>query len=496
MGNNRVVIIGAGLGGLQCGYILAKKGLQVTIIEQERIIGGCLQTFSRQRTLFDTGFHYVGALDEGEALHTLFSYFRLMHLPWKRLDSNCFDEVIIGDKSFPFANGHDNFYRVLAEHFPHEKEGLKKYIALLKNTGDHIFERLRPSQDNSLYTTSLFSQSAYGFLTETIQDPLLRKVLSGTSLKMELRADTLPLYTFAQINDSYIRSAWRLQGGGSMIADALAENIKQQGGTIITGTAVSVIEERDGKVCGVKTANGDYYEADYVISNTHPAHTVSLMGESRMMRNIYRKRIQSLPNTFGMFTANILLKKDALPYFNHNIFIHRSDADLWNVQCRNTESVMISLPAPNQDVTYTPSIDLLTPMSWEEVKHWADKPAGKRGEDYVEYKQMKTEQCLRLIEKRLPQLRDAIERVYTSTPLTYQHYTTTSEGCAYGIRKDYNNPMFTVLTPRTPVPGLLQTGQNLNLHGIMGVSMTSLMTCSEVVGLDTIQEELKQYIQN
>ena len=61
-----------------------------------------------------------------------------------------------------------------------------------------------------------------------------------------------------------------------------------------------------------------------------------------------------------------------------------------------------------------------------------------------------------------------------------------------GIRKDYNNPMFTVLTPRTPIPNLLQTGQNLNLHGILGVSMTSFFTCAEILGMDKIVEIINQ----
>lgn len=496
MRQNRVVIIGAGLGGLQCGYILCKKGFDVTILEQDGTIGGCLQTFSRQRTLFDTGFHYVGALDEGQALNRLFHYFDLMSLPWSRLDNDCFDEVVIGDQSFPFANGHDNFCNTLSQYFPAERNNLQRYTATLKEVGDHIFDKLKPSQDNSFYETSLFSKSAHQFLNETIQDPLLRKVLSGTSLKMELCADTLPLYTFAQINDTYIRSAWRLNGGGSLIADKLAQSIIRMGGTIKTHTAVTTIVEKDRQVAGVMTAKGNFYEADWVISNTHPAVTVELVGESAMMRNIYRKRIKSLQNTFGMFTANIVLKKETIPYINRNIFVHKADSDLWRIQCDNTESVMVSLPAPNDNLSYASGIDLLTPMSWQEIEPWVGTPAGRRGEDYVAFKQRKTEQCIALVEKRLPWLRDAIEHIYTSTPLTYNRYTATAEGCAYGIRKDYNNPMMTVLTPRTPIPGLLQTGQNLNLHGIMGVSMTSLLTCAEIVGNDSIQDELKNYIKD
>lgn len=490
MKNNRVVIIGAGLGGLQCGYILAKNGYDVTVLEQERVVGGCLQSFARRGTLFDTGFHYVGALGEGEALNRLFTYFDLMSLPWKKLDADCFDEIVIGDKSYPYAMGHDNFYNTLVEYFPHEREGLKNYIALLKRVGDHIFDNLKLKEGEKSLSNTYFAQSAYKFLTETIQDPILRQVLSGASLKMELKADTLPLYTFAQINDSFIRSSWRLMGGGQQLVDKLAHSIERMGGSVITATAVISIVEKDGRVAGVRADNGNFYEADWVISNVHPALTVSLVEEGSMMRPIYRRRIKSLENTFGMFTANILLKKDTVPYINKNIFVHKADTDMWNVRFDRTESVLVSMPGQPDDVTYSPSIDLLSPMSWQEVVKWADKPAGRRGEDYVTFKQAKTEQCLQLIEHRLPHLRDAIEHIYTSTPLTYHNYTTTNQGCAYGIRKDYDNVIMTMLTPRTPVPGLLQTGQNLNLHGIMGVSMTSLYTCAEILGLETIRKEL------
>jgi len=75
--------------------------------------------------------------------------------------------------------------------------------------------------------------------------------------------------------------------------------------------------------------------------------------------------------------------------------------------------------------------------------------------------------------------------------LSYHNYIASAEGCAYGIRKDFNNPMYTVLTPRTPIPNLLQTGQSLNLHGILGVSMTSFFTCAEILGMETIIKDLQ-----
>ena len=489
MKRNSVIIIGAGLGGLECGYILAKNGMKVTVLEREAQVGGCLQTFRRGSALFDTGFHYVGALDEGESLHTLFSYFGLMNLPWKKLDEDCFDEVVIGENAFAFANKHQRFYERMSSCFPKEREGLKKYVDFLKRVGDHILDSFNRQNDDT-FTNSLFTHSAYEFLNETIQDPLLRKVLSGTSLKMELNAPTLPLYTFAQINDSFIRSAWRLRGGGMQIAEKLVKSIQAMGGEVKIRATVTSIKEEDGKIVGIIVNNEDYMEADWFISSVHPAYTVSLVGESKKIHRIYWNRITNLDNTFGMFTANIRLKPGMLPYLNKNIYVHRSDADLWKVNTLKTESVLVNYSVPEEHSSTAVNIDLLSPMSWNEVKKWANYPVGRRGDDYVAYKEAKAEECIRLVEKRLPYLRGAIDKIFTSSPLSYHSYIASAEGCAYGIRKDYNNPMFTVLTPRTPIPNLLQTGQSLNLHGILGVSMTSFFSCAEILGMETIIKDL------
>lgn len=63
---------------------------------------------------------------------------------------------------------------------------------------------------------ALLGRSAYEYLCSTIKDPLLRQVLSGSFMRMELRK-SLPLYVFAQINNSFIQSAWKLEGGGDQI---------------------------------------------------------------------------------------------------------------------------------------------------------------------------------------------------------------------------------------------------------------------------------------
>ena len=42
--------------------------------------------------------------------------------------------------------------------------------------------------------------------------------------------------------------------------------------------------------------------------------------------------------------------------------------------------------------------------------------------------------------------------------------------------------MMTLLSAKTPIPNLFLTGQSLTLHGLLGVTMTSLFTVSELIG--------------
>ena len=497
-----VAILGGGLGGLQCGYILAKNGLNVCVIEKNPLAGGCLQSFRRRGAgdticEFDTGLHYVGGLDEGQPLNRLFSYFGLLDLPWQKMDPEGFDEVIINGKSYLFANGHNEFAERMTEYFPHEKENILKYTALLKKVGESLPKSLSPKSSEDVYTGSLFAESAHKYLTETIGDPLLREVLSGTSLKMELSRN-LPLYTFAQINNSFIESAYRLQGGGNMVTEKLIEGIEGFGGSVAVNCEVT-------SFAGNKIIINNIHkiEANKIISDLHPAATMNLASESAGIRKVYRSRINRLENTFGMFTANIALKPCTVKYHNRNRYIHklRQGRSLWdasdNYAARPTEMTSVlasyynspdSSPA-NQE--YTDRIDLLTPMSWNEVEQFQQSSVGKRDRRYNELKEAKLEQVLDFVEEQLPQLRGNIERVYTSTPLTYMNYTATAQGSAYGIKKDCSNLMLTLLTPKTPVPNLFLTGQNLNLHGILGVSMTSFFTSAHIIGMENAVKGLE-----
>lgn len=475
------IIIGGGLGGLQCAYVLAKeKKWRVCVLEQNALLGGCLQTFKRGGHLFDTGFHYVGGLAEGEPLNQLFSYFNLLHLPWKRMDSDCFDEIIVKGKSYAFANGHEQFVERLSKEFPHQRENLIRYSEKLQEIGRTIFDKLN-DKGGDFFESPYFTQTAKDFLEETISDEQLRMVLAGASLKMQLD-DQLPLYIFAQINNSFINSAWRIEGGGMQIATSLANDIRKMGGDVFTRQKVTALVETDGRVTQAIVNNGEKcYEADVFISNAHPMRTNEWLESSKGIRKIYRKRIAGIPNSFGIFTVNLLLKENAIRYQNRNQYIYETE-DIWHLaEERNDGKSLLVSYLPPKEGQYTRNIDLLAPMRWSEVEQWVGTHIMQRGEAYEELKRAKAEACIRLAAKHIPGLEESIEKIFTSTPLTYYDYTGTQCGAAFGTQKDCSRLMQTVLPVTTPIHNLYQTGQNINLHGILGVSITALLTCKKII---------------
>jgi len=469
-----VIVIGSGFGGLICARQLAQAGRSVLLLERQHHAGGCLQSFQRDGFSFDTGFHYVGGLAEGQPMHDVFQQFGLMRLPWHRLDADGFDLVTIGRQTFAFAEGYDRFAQTLGEAFPSQREALNQYVQLLHDM---------PSAEQ------LGEVNAYDYLSHHFSDPLLVQLLAGTSLKMELRRESLPLFTFAHGNSSYIQSSWRLRGDGSLIADALVDDLRHFGGQLVTNAEVVELQEHDGHIVAARCSNGETYEGDVFISDVHPALTLNWVKESRLLKPLYRRRIQSLQNTYGMFITSLVLKPQQLPYFNHNKYVYR-EANVWEqpslfTQDANTiDRLMVSCRVPETG-TDARQIDLMTPMPWTRCQAWEKSSVGHRGDDYLRFKEQMADACIALAEEVIPGLRQMVSQRYTSTPLTWRDYNLTPQGSAYGIRKDCRSIMLTMLSVKTPVPNLLLTGQNLMLHGLEGVAMTALQTVDAVLKKQT-----------
>ncbi len=461
-----IIIIGSGLGGLEVALTMAREGRRVIILERQHQPGGCMQSYRRGKLHLDTGFHYVGGLEAGGQLHDAFVSHGLMDLPWMRMDKDCFEEIHIGGRTFRWPQGTKEFINAMKGYFPHEEKGLGLYNELLECTDELWMQRT----------------NAWEYLNSIISDPLLIQVLSApATCKMELRKESLPLFTFVHGTAPFIQSSWRLQGDGNLIVGRLLEQIRACGGEVLTDKDVISLQENDGRITKAVCSDGTEYEADYFVSNAHPAVICALVGESVLMKKVFRRRMSMQPNTFGLFTLHLQLRCGALPYFNHNklVFIEENCWDMAIDKTLKVKGVMVSARKPEKG-EHTINIDILTPMLWETVAEFDGTKLFHRPKAYREMKAEVVRQCMEIAETAIPGLRDMVLNSWSSTPLTYRDYNLTPEGSAFGFRKDYANPVMTIVSPKTQIPNLFMTGQSLMLHGLHGVTMTAAYTCQEV----------------
>lgn len=464
---SRAVIIGSGLGGLEVALLLAKRGYQVTVLERQKQLGGCMQSYRRGNLSLDTGLHYVGGLEKNGTLYGRFKELGLMELPWKRMDLNAFEEIHTPKGIYYWPQGIDRFIQTMQQYFPHQKEELEQYRHLLNCTDEDWMQKT----------------NAWDYINSIITDSELVEVLTAPAMcKMELRRQSLPLFTFVHGTSAFIESSWRLDGEGNMLVECLARQIKRFGGQLHTNKEVCHLTETDGKIISALCKDGTEYYADIFISDAHPATTLHLIEDSKVVKKIFRRRIVSQENTGGMFTLHLQVKPNTIKYFNRNILV-TGKYSVWDNAVEDTHvvrGIMISCPPADVIDDYATCIDILTPMSWDAVSKWKDSSVFRRPDEYKEMKDSVARQCITMAATVIPGLEKSIECMYSSTPLTYRDYNAIPQGSAFGYRKDYRNPLMTIVSARTPVHNLLLTGQSLMLHGLHGVTMTAEYTLNNI----------------
>lgn len=452
-----VVVIGSGLGGLTTSYLLTKQGDRVTILEHDKRPGGSLQAFWRDGVRFDTGFHFVGGMAEGGPLRPYFEDLGLNDLDWKALDGH---EIWLGNTCYNIPNGQERWLTYMTNLFPQQKENIETLLRICREAVEC------PLQETMPY----WEQNAWEWLNKTITDPVLVELVSGSSMLVELNRKTLSLFAFAEIVYSYVYSSHRLTEGGTPIINHLLDYILANDGEIRCSSTVTRILEQDGRATGVMLADGTTIEADIVLSAIHPQETMNLLGENTSMRKVYRRRIEKMVDSMGSFTANIKLKPGHIALRDLPIYVHAEGADIWSYDAPPVEHLLLH-SYPEQD-----ALDIIIPMSWDNVKQWDGTAVGHRGEDYEAFKQMILDQALDLAETAMPGIREAVDKAWTSTPLTWRSYFLSHNGTSYGVCKDCNSPETTILMPKTPLQGLYLTGQSMILHGIMGTTISSHIT--------------------
>lgn len=486
-----VVIIGSGLGGLVASIILAKEGYSVCVLEKNNQFGGNLQTFVRDKTIFDTGIHYIGGLDEGQNLYRYFKYIGIMNdLNLKKMDVDAYDVISFedDDNEYPHAQGYENFVKQLLEYFPEEEEALNEYCREMQELCNSF--PLYNLNFGGGYNEELLSKNTNAFLENLTENKKLRAVLAGSNFLYAGIEDKTPLYVHALSVNSYIQSSWRCVNGGSQITKQLIKQLKKYGGEVYKYKEVTGFGFENDKLVSAKINQDEEVFGKIFISNIEPKTTLKMIGQEKFRKPFFN-RIQSLESVPSAFSIYIVFKPESFKYFNHNYYHFKKSTEVWKANDYNEETwpkaFMVSMNVGKNTDVWAESLTAITYMNFEDVEQWQDTEnttakEKDRGEAYQKFKEEKIEKFLKAIEIKFPGIRETIKSVHASTPLSYRDYIGGSRGNLYGYVKDSNNPMKTFITPKTKVENLFLTGQSINMHGVLGVTIGAVVTCSEIVG--------------
>lgn len=317
-----------------------------------------------------------------------------------------------------------------------------------------------------------------------IRNPKLKNLLCYLSTLFGGVEDTTPAFFIALLSVLHIGGTFQFVGGSQQMADLLKEVIENGGGKVIANEEVIKINVENHRVTNAITQKGNTYKADSYISDIHPNILLNIISEDAFP-TAFKKRLRSIPETYSCFKVYIKFKDKTFPYINHANYIIDN-------QCEWPEGLMYVTPPTEHQNEFAETMIIVCKMDFDQVRRWENTKTGRRGEEYERWKLAMTDKIIRKIENTYPDFRENIEFSFASSPLTIRDYYGNKEGSLYGFLKDSNNLLLSQMSVYTKVKNLYLTGQNVNIHGFCGVSLTAIQTAEALVGQNVIIKKINE----
>ncbi len=460
----KIAIIGAGMGGLVAGNLLARKGYRVTIFESHNMPGGYTAGFWRKGFYFESGtFSFENSEQVFKVMKEIGVFdkieFTKQHLRWVAENADCIPHSWVELK------------KAILEAYSAEKEDLVQYFAEVDKICDILISFATPN--------NIFSIIAYPFrLIKGVG--VLKKYDKMTATEFTaqyLKKDSMPYLILKDMGYpdmnaviiagavlSFIGDYWAVKTGMQSWADALADNFKNLGGELMLQSYVDKIVTKNGTAVGV-SSNGRTYNADYVLSAGDYKKTfLRLLDDPTILPLDFREKIEKAAVSESFFTVYLGLnlsheKMEEYLKIPHVSYYTGQPVDFNNTGDENFfEKTSCTLYSPSlHNPKLAPKsksslmITTIAPIRW--MNNWGN------GNKEM-YKNLKDKVKNTLIQKAstiIPNLREYIEFDDAATPLTYERYTHNTDGASSAWswnpnRRFYKNMFTTKIT--TPVRNL------------------------------------------
>ncbi|MBT8048214.1 MAG: NAD(P)/FAD-dependent oxidoreductase [Xanthomonadales bacterium] len=513
-----MLVVGSGIGGLTTAACLAKMGKKVCVLEQHYTAGGFTHSYDRNGYEWDVGVHYIGDMGSPRTMgRRLFDYITDGALQWAPMDDH-FDRIFLGEEHYDLVAGKAAYRAALIDAFPEEEHAIDTYLAYMREVKSAVrfltLKKVLPDRVAGM-VESFRSRRVPAYFNTTTREVLetltsnqkLIAVLTGQWGDNGLPPAQSSFIIHSMIAQHYMHGGYYPVGGASRMAETIIPVIQQAGGEVFTYASVEEILVGDRGVRGVRMADGNEISAPIVVSGVGVFNTFeTLLGESVPGRDRYIERLGHVQASMSSLCLYIGLRHTAeeLGLPKTNLWIYPSEnyeaeiAAFEQDPAAEFPLVYVSFPSA-KDPSFTErypgraTIEIVAPGPHAWFEPWADKPWGKRGDDYEALKERLSQRLLAKLYEKLPQLEGKVDYYELSTSLSTDYFCRYKHGEIYGL--DHTPERFEQdwLKPKTEIPGLWLTGQDVLTCGVVGAMVGGLLTAIQLGGLKGTQLAKKMF---
>ncbi len=456
---SKIVVIGAGVGGLTAAALLLKAGHAVTVLEAGTYPGGCAGTFFHKGYRFDAGATLAGGFDP-TGPHTRVAEILGLEWPVEPITDAAWVTHLPNVSVHQWVDAsrwRDEYRRIFpfSEQFWRKQEQLAK-IAWGISTRDFpwppatLIEALRLPlalrPETFLAAPYLLSKIRQLLPRETT--PEFKAFVDGNLLisAQAISDDADALYG-ASVLDLPRRGVMHVRGGMGAIAETLVKWIRANGGQVHYRQRVTGLETVNGRVRAALTAREMRFEADSFFANLTPWALENITGRGDPPG---RPHTSNLPDMWGAFVVHAGVRAEKIP---QSITHHQVIVDV-NQPLGEGNSVFISL-SPLDDPSRAPAGMRATILSTHtRVRDWQGLSEAAYEARKAEY----TEKLLKAAGRALPGFAEAAELVLPGSPQTYEFYTHRPLGMVGGFPQ---KSLLRALSPRTGFQNLWMVGDSI-----------------------------------
>jgi phytoene desaturase len=492
---SRVVVIGAGVGGLAAAARLAAAGHEVTVCEQAPTVGGKLGTHERQtpagRFRFDTGPSLLTLpqvfrdlfLETGDPIESVLELrpvepiVRYRFTDGTRLDSTANATALRARLDAAFGPGAGSDWQRLTQRG--ERIWRASRGPFLGSTVNGLADLARQAVRVRDLLAIGPGQTLRQLGTRYLRDPRLRTVLEryATYTGSDPRRAPATLAVVPYVEQAF--GGWYVQGGLHQLAGALTDRVTSRGGTVRTGTDVVRIETAAGRVSGVRLADGGRLPADVVVANADARHVYrDLLPLPRLLRRVRR----AVPSLSGFVV--LLGVRGRTPGLAHHNVLFPATYD------QEFDAVFGDPAAPVADPTIyisCPDDPAVRPDGHEAWFVLVNAPRHGRGPGAVNWDSPELAgsyagRLLGLLARRGLPVTDRLLFSEVITPADLARRTRAPGGAIYGTSA--NGPRSAYLRPanRSPVPGLFLVGGSAHPGGGLPLVALSAQIVAGLIG--------------